>query len=202
MSGWLNDPFFADNNDPFQHINEHFRQMEHMMNSMFVNDPFFSNGIIHSRNNYCNKRITAQRVQEVNDDEEAGYAEKPIIEEPDDENIHHRSSRQPNDGCFYYSSSTSYSNSNGVTHATRKTYNSSTGKTEMSEMKMLGDQGVARRREIDSYGNVNDSYDTRNLNNDEIEMFEERWNRNQRTGGSIRYSNHPRNHHHHIPQLE
>jgi hypothetical protein len=69
-----------------------------------------------------------------------------------------------------------YSGPGGVQHAKKRTYDSSTGRTEMAEMRKVGDQAVAMKREIDADGRVRDQVDRRNLDESELEAFGRRWN--------------------------
>jgi hypothetical protein len=66
-----------------------------------------------------------------------------------------------------------------VTHARRKTYNSATGKTELAEMRKIGDKAVAAKREIGAHGRVSDEMAHRNLNAAELEEFGRKCNKQQ-----------------------
>lgn len=159
----------------------------------------------------------APQVEEVSDPSPyaAHTRSAPIVEEPDDDSdgepqpsnqrTHQSSSRpthaQPSrpQPYFYSSTMTSFTSSNGVQHAQKKTYDSSTGKTEMAELRRLGDQTVAKKREIDRDGHVSDMMDSRNVNEDEIQDFESRWHstfNNPTAAIGHSGSNHHRGHHH------
>jgi hypothetical protein len=191
MSSWFDDPFF----DPSQHqvgdIHSHFdqmqRQMSSMMNSMFSG---FGLGFDERPRGSLEGQHTHRsraRVEEVPD--EGAYPKshaQPIVEEPDDEPRarparHARSTADGPQAFFYSSSMSTYSGADGVTHAKRKTYNSATGKTELAEMRKIGDQAVAMKREIDAEGRVRDAMDRRNLDESELGGFRERWNSREKS---------------------
>ena len=157
---WFDDPFFKDDD-----FDKEFKKMEKEMNKMFSSK--------HEEMEYEERRShkTKPRVQEL-DEHGNEKPSGPIIEEPDDEKPKHKTKK-----TYYYSSSTSYTNSNGVQHATKKTYDSNSGKTEVTEMRKIGDQAVTRRREIDSDGTVNDRYDMLNLDEGNVGEFNEKWNK-------------------------
>ncbi|KAH0790572.1 myeloid leukemia factor isoform X1 [Histomonas meleagridis] len=200
--------------------------MHQMMNSMF-NHPFFSSPYgslgfdqpyhqqIHGHG-YPNRNRSGRVMEEQDETRYQPHSNTPIIEEPDsDDDTHNysqpnydRSNRhthsrynQPHDTFFYSSSMSTYTGPNGVRHAKKKTYDSTTGKTEMAEMRMIGDQAVARKREIGRNGHVKDMFDKSNIDDDEIEDFDHRWNNLHRNNAStLTYSNrHP---HSRSPQLK
>ncbi|OHT06735.1 hypothetical protein TRFO_05402 [Tritrichomonas foetus] len=170
--------------------------------------PSRDSGHSRSRDNYSHNRyndgiMDAEEVSPSYMPSSKHSKNTPIVEEPDDYNQppprsnHHqsrnnfddnfsshrssynRSSGQPQT-YFYSSTMTSYSGPDGVQHARKKTYDSTTGKTEMAEMRKLGDQAVAMKREIDRDGHVTDMMDKRNLDESELNDFSQRWNRNAR----------------------
>jgi hypothetical protein len=70
---------------------------------------------------------------------------------------------------------TAHSGPDGVTHATRKTYNSATARPQIAEMRKLGSQAVTIKREIEADGSVRDGMDRRNLEESELGNFRRRW---------------------------
>jgi hypothetical protein len=77
---------------------------------------------------------------------------------------------------YYAATMSTYSGPGGVAHARRKVYDSTTGKTELAEMRRLGNQAVAVRREIAADGSVKDEVDRKNIDEGEIDTFGQRWN--------------------------
>jgi hypothetical protein len=96
----------------------------------------------------------------------------PIVQEPDDP----EQSPSPGSESYFYSAEMStFTGPDGIAHARRKTYNSSTGKTELAEMRKLGNQAIAVRREIAPDGSVNDQIDRKNLDESEMSSFRQKW---------------------------
>jgi hypothetical protein len=106
----------------------------------------------------------------------------PIVEEPDDPPRARDPRTPPHQTFFYSSSTTSYSGADGVTHAKRKTYNSATGKTEIAEMRQLGDQAVGMKREIDANGRVTDAVARKNVDEGDVTDFNRRWGKRKPLG--------------------
>jgi hypothetical protein len=217
MNGWFDDPFFTNSGFDFGGVHDHFadmhQQMNRMMSSMFGG---FSDSFAALEDQTPQHR--KPRVEEIEDvprDQRRRSSTRPIVEEVDDESPRFRSSasrsrpivEEPDDEprgtksrggvgpqtYFYSSSMSSYRGPDGVQHAKKKTYDSSTGRTEMAEMRKLGDQAVAMKREIDGDGRVRDHVDRRNLDESELESFGRRWKerspsvpRLQRSGGGCR----------------
>jgi hypothetical protein len=104
---------------------------------------------------------------------------RPIVEEPDTSRGPSSGSGRASDGrqqsFFYASAMTSATGPDGLQHAQRKTYNSATGTTEMAEMRRIGDQAVAVRREVAADGTTKDQIDRQNLNESELGSFRQRW---------------------------
>jgi hypothetical protein len=175
MDDWFDDSFFgtADPGEMHHQFGEMHRRMSGMVNSMFSgfgNFAPFGLGFdypdpVPALEDHSRRRSSSRRSQ-------------PIVEEPDD----FTAEWQQPQSYFYSSAMTSYSGPDGVTHARRKTYNSATGKTQLAEMRKIGDQAVARKREIDADGTVHDAMDQKNLNESELGDFEQRWE-SRRTRG-------------------
>jgi hypothetical protein len=190
MNGWFDDPFFdsgpSQMPDMFRHFDEMHRRISGMMGSMFSGFGEYGLGfddppIPALEDGYSRRaRSSASRdrsrrshpvVEEVDDDFVPRSHGRPIVEEPDDRG---RSYEEP-PAYFYSSSMTSYSGADGVTHAQRRTYDSTTGRTQLAEMRRLGDQAVAMKREIEADGTYRDAMDRRNLDDGELEDFGRRW---------------------------
>jgi hypothetical protein len=188
MDGWFDDPFFDRNAHHAGDIQSPFASVERRMNDM-MGSMLSGFGFDDSRRGRLeDSRPTASRarVEEVTDSADAPRVaaprSHPIVEEPDDpapERPQRKVSKPPTETFFYSSSTTSYSGPDGVTHAKRKTYNSETGKTELAEMRKIGDKAVAVKREIDADGRVSDEMAHRNLNSAELEEFGRNWNKRQ-----------------------
>ena len=88
---------------------------------------------------------------------------------------------------FYSASMSSYYGPDGVQQSRKKVYDSATGKTEMAEMRKLGDQAVAMRREIDRDGRVTDTVDRKNVDEADVESFRHRWDEKARSGPRLLY---------------
>jgi hypothetical protein len=187
MDDWFNDSFFNAHQHHGNGIRSHFESMEQHMNDMMGS--MFSGFDRNSRPRLENGRTgrSGSRVEEITEPTETAASRgsqrtkaTPIVEEPDDAP---RSRRAPAHETFFYSSSTtSYSGADGVTHAKRKTYNSATGKTELAEMRALGDQAVAVKREIDADGRVEDAVARKNLDDGDLTDFNERWGKRKPLG--------------------
>ncbi|KAK8889040.1 hypothetical protein M9Y10_033783 [Tritrichomonas musculus] len=193
---------------------------------------FPSNPSLDDQSNFRNSR-SRNRFDDTNDIPEAQEASPssaarhhsrrtPIVEEPDDDDIpssnyqsHSRNSRDNFSSgggpqtYFYSSSTTSYYGPDGIQHSKRKTYDSSTGKTEMAEMRKLGNQAVAKKKEIDRDGHVTEMMDTKNLNDDEVDDFQRRFKSTYQNpslgfnyGGGDDYNQGSRHHHHHHRALK
>ena len=89
---------------------------------------------------------------------------------------------------FYSASMSSYYGPDGVQQSRKKVYDSATGKTEMAEMRKLGDQAVAMKREIDRDGRVTDTVDRKNVDEADVESFRHRWDEKARSGNRLLYS--------------
>lgn len=76
---------------------------------------------------------------------------------------------------IYTSSMSSYTGPDGIQQARKKTYDSDTGKTQMAEMRRLGDQAIAIKREIDRDGKVTDTVDRKNVDEKDVSDFRHRW---------------------------
>lgn len=76
---------------------------------------------------------------------------------------------------FYSASMSTYYGPGGVQQSRKKVYDSTTGKTEMAEMRRLGDQAVAIKREVDRDGHVTDTVDRKNVAEGEVDSFRRRW---------------------------
>lgn len=63
----------------------------------------------------------------------------------------------------------------GIQQARQKTYDSESGKTRMAEMRRLGDQAIAMKREIDREGKITDTVDRKNLDEKDVSDFRRRW---------------------------
>jgi hypothetical protein len=99
---------------------------------------------------------------------------RPIVEEPDTSRT--RGDASGGQQSFFYASAmTSATGPDGLQHARRKTYNSATGTTEMAELRRMGDQAVAMRREIGPDGTAKDQIDRKNLDESELGSFRQRW---------------------------
>jgi hypothetical protein len=213
MDDWFGNPFFQGGSPAFGDFHDHFaqidRHMNDMMSSMFGGfrdanrhlglDFDQPGGRRHSTVD-PNPRSRGPRVEEVSDHDYGhhGGSSRPIVEEPDSPSHHDRSSRasadtrpRPRAGTttepYIYASAMSYTcGPGGVTHAKKKTYDSGTGRTEMAEMRGLGDQAVAARREIDRNGTVTNQFDRRNVEEADVAAFGERWQREARQQPRLR----------------
>jgi hypothetical protein len=75
----------------------------------------------------------------------------------------------------------------GVTHATRKSYNSAIRRTQIAEMRKLGSQAVTIERETEADGSVRDAMDRHNLEESELGGLRRRWDTRQTSSnGSTR----------------
>jgi hypothetical protein len=187
MDSWFNDPFFDHTSHRPSDIHRHFADMERRMNNM-MGSMFSGFGFDEQPNAQLEDNHTTRHrphVEEISDSTDAPRPSQcsrshPIIEEPDDvspkQSQHHPNGPQT---VFYSSSATSYSGSDGVTHAKRKTYNSATGKTEFAEIRKLGDKAVGVKREIDANGRVNDEMTHQNMDESELNEFNRKWDKRQ-----------------------
>lgn len=123
---------------------------------------------------------------------------EPIVEYPDDNTSSMGRSRRYNDTYnsrnfdrepskssnktfsdskpfIYTSSMSSFTGPDGIQQARKKTYDSESGKTRMAEMRRLGDQALAMKREIDRDGKVTDTIDRKNLDEKDVSDFRKRW---------------------------
>jgi hypothetical protein len=186
MDGWFDDPFFDRSAHPAGDLHSHFasmeRRMSDMMGSMFSGFGFDEPMRGRLEDNHTTR--SRARVEEVDENTKASEPRSgPIVEEPDDEPAGGRSHNRGESGApqtfFYSSCTTSYTGSDGVAHAKQKTYNSATGKTEMAEMRKLGDKAVAVKREIDADGHVSEKVAHQNLDSKELSEFNRKWNKRQ-----------------------
>jgi hypothetical protein len=182
MDGWFDDPFFRHTSHRHSDMHHTFadveRRMNNLMGSMFSGFGFDEHPNAQLEDNH------RPRVEEISDSPRPSHTSRshPIVEEPDD-----LSSNQSQHGrdtgntqrFFYSSSTTSYSGSDGVTHAKRKTYNSATGKTEFAEIRKLGDKAVGIKREIDADGRVKDEVAHQNMDESEMTEFNRKWGKRQ-----------------------
>jgi hypothetical protein len=215
MAAWYDDPFFDPTQAHFPDMNAHFSAMQNrmsdLMNSMF-------NGF---GQNFGFGPFTLGYDDRPRPALEDHRRSRPIVEEPDYEYPRHRSRSQPiveepddedpyggrrsysngsgggNGGFFYSSVMSSYSGPDGVTHAKKKTYNSATGKTQLAEMRKIGDQAVAMKREIDRDGTVRDAMDRKNLREDDMDDFRRRWENRSSRGLWDSHSRGEHGSHHH-----
>lgn len=212
MDGWFDDPFFrrGSGEDDFD---KHFRQMHNRMNQMMDNmfrgfgdfgssfglgfDDMPSMGALRDDRH---KPTRSRRVEEVEETFPSGHRHRapeeaptrrrqPIVEEPDDEPVHHdrhhSGGRSEKPQTYFYSSSmSSFTGPGGVTQCRKKVYDSSTGKTEMAEMRAMGDKAIAMHREIDRNGAITDTFDRRNVEDDELDAFVRRWGK--KTGMALK----------------
>jgi hypothetical protein len=74
----------------------------------------------------------------------------------------------------YSSTTTSYSDWNGLTHTERKVYDSTHG-TKITETRKIGDKSIIRNRKIDHQGKIKEKETRHNIEDDEIEEFTEEW---------------------------
>ena len=96
---------------------------------------------------------------------------------------------------FYSASMSTYYGPGGVQQSRKKVYDSTTGKTEMAEMRRLGDQAVAIKREVDRDGHVTDTVDRKNVAEGEVDSFRRRWD--EQAGSRPRLlGTHDHSHHH------
>jgi hypothetical protein len=209
MDDWFGDPFFGGGmGSGMRDFHSHFEAMEKhmndMMGSMFRSMGDFHRGMgltfqddphlaleDHSRRGGSERR-TGGRAEEVEGPRRSG-GKQPIVEEPGEERP--RRATEPQ-GYYYTSSMSAYQGPDGIGHAKKKTYDSRSGKTEMAEMRKLGDQAVAKKREIDRDGRVTEQLDRKNVNDGDVESFGQRWSAKSRetpsyalpgrTGGSNR----------------
>lgn len=172
-----------------------------------------------SRNNFNNYNDIPEAQEAASSRSSRHHSrQEPIIEEPDDDDNHpstnYSNSRfgqnnnfsGSNPQTYFYSSSmSSYYGPDGVQHSKKKTYDSSTGMTEMAEMRRLGNQAVAKKKEIDRDGHVTEMTDTKNLNEDEVDDFQRRFRTSyenpslgfNRNSSNDDYQDSHRHHHHH-----
>ena len=126
-----------------------------------------------------------QPIVEEPDDYSASRHRGPIVEEPDDE-PRERYSHEQRDGkpkrYVYSSTMSSFTTGDGVQHAKKKTYDSSTGKTEMAEMRRMGDKAVAMKREVDKDGHVTEMMDKKNVSDVELGSFRKKWDERAQSG--------------------
>ena len=205
MDSWFDDPFFQTSGNPDRDIRNHFdqmnRQMSKMMESMdhmmrnfggigFDDDMFGARPALedNTRGTRSNRNDSRNDYNYSHSSGKSGK-KQPIVEEPDDYGNYDTTrgsrfnpsssssnSRSGQPKTYVYSSSMStFMGPDGVQHSKKKTYDSSTGKTEMAEMRKLGNQAVAMKREIDRDGHVTEQMDRKNLNEDELNDFSHRW---------------------------
>lgn len=193
----------------------------------FDNGPSLQNqtrtGNTRSQNRFENSYDDIPEAQEASPSRGANRRSRqaPIIEEPDDDddggNRNYSNSRygqsnnfsDSNPHTYFYSSSmSSYYGPDGVQHSKKKTYDSSTGMTEMAEMRRLGNQAVAKKKEIDRNGHVTEMTDTKNLDENEVDDFQRRF-RSSYENPSLGFNRNPSNddysgsrHHHHHRSLK
>ena len=181
-----------------------------------------NSGATRSRNRFDNNYDDIPEAQEVSPSRSSRHHSRqaPIIEEPDSDDDNQQSysnsryGQSNNQGSapqtyFYSSSMSSYYGPDGVQHSKKKTYDSTTGMTEMAEMRKLGNQAVAKKKEIDRNGHVTEMTDTRNLNDDEVDDFQRRF-KSTYENPSLGFNRNPsnddyqgsRHHHHHHKALK
>lgn len=76
---------------------------------------------------------------------------------------------------IYVSAMSSFTGPDGIQQARKKTYDSESGKTRMAEMRRLGDQAIAMKREIDRDGKITDTIDRKNVDEKDVNDFRKRW---------------------------
>lgn len=191
MAIWFDDSFFGtgDPQDMYRQFGDIHRRMSNMVSSMFSRFGNFGGYGIGFDDPDPFPAIEDYRGRRSSSRARSG----PIVEEPDD---YSSEWKQPK-SYFYSSTTAAYSGPDGVTDAKRKTYNSATGKTQLAEMRKIGDQTVARKQEIDADGTLRDAMDRKNREESELDDFERRWE-SRRTrgldfdGSSTRHKSHRR----------
>lgn len=194
MDDWFKDPFFNTSNDPEKEIKKQIAEVEHhmtnMMNSMnnifrnfgaknafgleydeFKKDSTGKKSVspYHPTFSEDSSKITSQTRKSTS---------KPKIEYPDDSGriiSEKRSNDQSTKPYVYASTMSSLIGPDGFQQSKRKTYDSASGKTELAEMKALGDQAIAVKREIDRDGKITDSIDRKNVDEKDVNDFRRRW---------------------------
>ena len=197
MEDWFNDPFFKDDHDPTMDMRKHFAEVEMHMNNMMnqmhsiFNNDFGKFGLDYDKNKSRRNDDLSKSITKPNDTFNENYSNrydsnsysstfdhnqtrrsstKPIVEEPGETNPNNKK-----DDYFYSAAMTTITGPDGIQHSRKKTYDSKTGKTEMAEMRKLGDQAVAVKREIDRDGKIKDSMDRKNVDEKDVEDFRKRW---------------------------
>jgi hypothetical protein len=184
MNDWFSDPFFGGGSgapaDIHSHLSEMGRQMNQIMTSMFDHFRDFDRrlGIDDGRKGgpraiEDHSHTRPARVEEVPSNRSGA---RPNVEEPAGPG---RKDATPHT-YFYSAAMTSINGPERMQQERKRTYDSSTGKTEMAEMRRLGDQALAIRREIDRDGKVTDQIDRQNLDESQVDSFRKRWD-GQRT---------------------
>jgi hypothetical protein len=196
MDDWFKDPFFGGDMG-MGGMHSHFAEMEKHMNDM-MSSMFKTMGDFHrgfgltfqddarpALEDHTHRRSSGTRPGRRVDEVPNGGSNRkqPIIEEPDDIPVGrtNRGASGDKPETFFYSSAMSaYQGPDGIGHAKKKTYDSRSGRTEMAEMRKLGDQAVAMKREIDRDGRVTDQMDRKNVNDNEVDSFHQKWSSKSR----------------------
>jgi hypothetical protein len=147
MDGWFDDPFFGSGQDEFHKA---FDEMDSFMTEVF--------GVL---------PIAALDDAEA----EAEPSEKPSGK-PSEKPSEKRSGKR--ESHFYSSSVSAVRGPEGYCHAMKQTYDSTTDKHEMAEVRGLGEQLVSHKREVVG-DKVSESHDRKNVSESEESEFNSRW---------------------------
>jgi hypothetical protein len=178
MDDWFSDPFFkpermtpTDVQKQFEDVHRHMSNMfQSMLNTFQEFDRHFLPGpqsqSLPALEDHSGTRSTTQPRRSTT---------RPIVQEPGQSRSPQKTEEKAGQPYFYASTMSAFSGPDGIGQARRKTYDSASGKTEMAEMRKLGDQALAMRREIGADGSVKDEVDRKNLDESEVPSFRQRW---------------------------
>jgi hypothetical protein len=177
MNEWFGDPFFSGNAGDVQ---SHFSEMGRMMSTMFNHFRELDRQLGFDEPRRAGPRAIEDHSSPPGPriEEPSSQSRLPRIHEPTSQSQPSRPAPSGKDAqphFYVYSAMASVNGRDGIAQARKKSYDSSTGKTEMAEMRRLGDQALAVRREIDRDGKVTEQVDRKNLNENEVESFRQRW---------------------------
>lgn len=192
-----NDPFFRDDFiDPEQHFKRVHQEMNNMMSSMFKAFNDFGIGFDDDargkkslpgpsdHTGRGSKRDPPSRRTPSYDDYTPSSSthrssKQPIIEEPDSDMPDYSSSskvEKQKPHIYYSAMATSYNGVDGIQQTKKKVYDSQSGKTQYGEMRRIGDQALAYKREVGPDGKVSESEERKGIKTDqEATSFRSRW---------------------------
>lgn len=205
MQDWFSSPFFQSGppsqNDIKKQVEEMETQMINMVNSM---NPFFRNigtSMLGFENNDLSKSTSQRTLSSSNPHPTFSGTRsfnntmptRTTYNTPNrtdsltsserfnrSTNALSRSTINSNDGKdtkpqFYAAAMSSFCGPDGLQQTKTKSYDSLSGKTQLSQMKKLGDQSVSVHREIDRDGKITDTMDRENVDEKDVADFRRRW---------------------------